>query len=378
MEEGLNRKQDGKTRDDWLDRLDVTRDEICFVGRSDHYCVGVVDMVDSTKITLGLGGKSKVQSYYAAFLNPMARIVRAFEANVVKTVGDALIFYFPATADSASEIAFVNVLKCLTAMLEARDEINKGLFSMRLPAVSYRISADYGMIDFASSKSQTTEDLYGTTMNLCSKINSAARENSMVIGGDLYRIIKPFKFEKAYQFREVKSSSFGFKFSYPVYSVEQRDIAQYDHGPLRHDLLKAPGLAQSSPAREKGKKAGSRIMLVDDNEDMLFTFESYLAAYGHHVDSFSHPGEAVRHFADVGKDHYRLVVLDLKMPGIDGIQAHRMLREIDSKVRVLFVSALDTSADLVNSVSKASLQALLLRKPVDKERFVRAVNALLA
>ena len=54
----------------------------------------------------------------------------------------------------------------------------------------YRISADYGRLSIAKSLTSQSYDLFGPTMNLCAKINSKAAPNSMVIGSDLYQMLK--------------------------------------------------------------------------------------------------------------------------------------------------------------------------------------------
>lgn len=71
--------------------------------------------------------------------------------------------------------------------------------SERLSSLNYRISADYGIVAVAKSKSFQSDDLFGSAMNLCAKINSKARANGMVIGEDLYQLVKfleDFRFVK--------------------------------------------------------------------------------------------------------------------------------------------------------------------------------------
>jgi len=49
--------------------------------------------------------------------------------------------------------------------------------------LSYRISADYGRVEVARSTTSQSDDLFGPTMNICSKINSKAPSNGVAIGG---------------------------------------------------------------------------------------------------------------------------------------------------------------------------------------------------
>jgi class 3 adenylate cyclase len=65
-------------------------------------------------------------------------------------------------------------------MILARDIINAKLDAQNLLPVSYRISADYGRVEVATSTSSRTQDLFGSPMNICAKINSMAEPNGLV------------------------------------------------------------------------------------------------------------------------------------------------------------------------------------------------------
>ena len=86
-------------------------------------------------------------------------------------MGDSLIYYFPETADVTKWSGFKSVLESATTMISAHNIINAKLSEEKLPSVDYRISADYGRVEIAKSSSSMTDDLFGTTINLCSKIN---------------------------------------------------------------------------------------------------------------------------------------------------------------------------------------------------------------
>ena len=148
-------------------------------------------------------------------------MAKNYGAKIIKNAGDGLIFYFPDSSDPANEAAFKDILECFTTMILARDIINAKLHSVNLPSVSYRISADYGRVEVATSTSSKGEDLFGSTMNICAKINSMAEPNGIVIGGDLYRIVKSFSFvNNGYEFRELQGGySIGFDNKYPVYTA---------------------------------------------------------------------------------------------------------------------------------------------------------------
>ena len=198
-------------------RLKNTLDnEISFNGGYKNYCICIVDIVNSGKITATLP-KAKVCKYYSIFLNSMAMIAKEFGGKVVKNVGDSLLYYFPQTSNSSDKHSFVDPLECSIAMIEAHGIINQKMHEEGLPPVNYRISADYGSVVTAKTIDSSNEDVFGATVNICAKINRIAMPNSMVIGSDLYEVVKSFD---GYQFEPVAVYSSGFKLQYPVYSVK--------------------------------------------------------------------------------------------------------------------------------------------------------------
>jgi class 3 adenylate cyclase len=193
-------------------------EEISFSGLRQNYCVCFIDMMNSTKIASNLSG-AELDKYYSIFLNAMATLVRNFGGKIIKNAGDALIYFFPGTADSSNNrlSAFKDVLECGITMIAAHRVINSKMQAERLPSLNYRISADYGIVAIAKSKSSQTNDLFGSAMNMCAKINSKAPANGMVIGEDLYQLVKSlqdFRFKRVEKQPDTKYNQ------YPAYIVQ--------------------------------------------------------------------------------------------------------------------------------------------------------------
>jgi len=182
-------------------------EEITFTGGSQNCCVCFIDIVDSTRITtVEITDSEKIKIYYSIFINTMAAIARNFDGTIIKNTGDSLIYYFPKTMGRVgkSEMTnFKNVFECGLTMLAVHPIINAKLKEKGLAELSYRISADYGKVEVAKSLTSTSEDLFGPTVNLCSKINSKASPNQMVIGNNLYQITKSIFDNKEYHFNRV-------------------------------------------------------------------------------------------------------------------------------------------------------------------------------
>lgn len=188
---------------------------VAFSGNTERYCVGLVDMVDSTRTAATIGNE-KISTYYQIFLNSMSRILSRFGGFVIKNIGDCLVYYFPESSRSNRKYGFMSCLECCLAMIEYHDTICRKLNREGLPNVDYRISADYGSVVLMKSSNSTSIDMIGPPVNMCSKINHAAATNGAVIGGDLYSMVHKFG---DYKFKEVKGFSLGFKHSYPIYEV---------------------------------------------------------------------------------------------------------------------------------------------------------------
>ncbi len=191
---------------------------VAFTTQSHSYCVGCVDMVNSTKISAYLSS-DKLSLYYETFLNSMARIIGNFEGKVIKNIGDCLLYYFPLSEDCCDLDKVAKCLDCGITMIKAQRMISDELISNGLPSLSYRVSADYGSVIIMNTNSSKEIDMIGPPVNMCSKINHSAKSNEFVIGGDFYEVIK--KMEK-YNFSQVNEFNVGLKSGYPVYKVQSK------------------------------------------------------------------------------------------------------------------------------------------------------------
>jgi adenylate cyclase len=195
---------------------DLATEDVSFSGLRNNYCVSYVDLVGSTKIASQLS-EEMLSKYYELFLNSAAKIAKNFAAKIIKNAGDCLIYYFPKTAVSSETAAFKQVIECAIALLDARQIINRNLYDKNLPTISYRISADYGRLEMVKTASSRTKDFFGSTMNLCAKMNAKAEPNSLVIGESLYKIVKSLK---GYHFKIKDSYSLDSNTDYVIYSVQ--------------------------------------------------------------------------------------------------------------------------------------------------------------
>jgi class 3 adenylate cyclase len=79
-------------------------------------------------------------------------------------------------------------------ILDARHVVNQELSKQHLPPFNYRITVNFGILDLALVGDYSQVDLFGSTINICSKINSSSFSitNQIIIGDNFYRILKSF------------------------------------------------------------------------------------------------------------------------------------------------------------------------------------------
>ena len=78
------------------------------------------------------------------------------------------------------------------------------------------------------------------------------------------------------------------------------------------------------------------ILIVDDESDITFTIKSILEDNGFKVDSFTDSISALDNYQI---NFYDLVILDIKMPKMDGFQLYTKIREQDPKTKICFLTA---------------------------------------
>src|SRR5918911_368219 len=357
-----------------------TEDEISFSSESQTYCVGFVTMVDSIAFTFEINDPNKTRRYYSIFINTLSSIARSFGAKIIKSTDTSLIYYFPKTSSQSSGItnisAFKDVILCGITMITANPDINAKLSEEGLPPLHYKISADYGRVEIArSSTSPETEDLFGPTMNACAKINAMAPQNGMVIGSDLYYIVKKLSIleNEYYEFKKIGEYSVAasFKLQYPVYALVDKKNRFNPLTGHKHNS-KHNSFVQVSHQRVYN------ILVVDDEPDILLTFKTFLSSASHeyNVDAFTSSQKALDRFSQVERSYYSLVIMDVRMPDLNGLELYCRLKSINPAVKVLFVSALGV-AEEISSILTQIRSDDVIQKPVDRENFICKVKSII-
>ena len=120
---------------------------------------------------------------------------------------------------------------------------------------------------------------------------------------------------------------------------------------------------------------GQRIMLVDDEEQLLHTMEVALMMYGYSSISFNRAADAFARLieAQAQDENFNLLVTDIHMPGMDGCELLRKVREAAIKIPALLITGGEISPELKRLIDEGML---LLRKPFTLQQFIDSVQAM--
>ena len=119
----------------------------------------------------------------------------------------------------------------------------------------------------------------------------------------------------------------------------------------------------------------SRILLVDDEPDIILVMKLVLEENGFKVDSFTDASEALENFRTGICD---LVIIDVKMPVIDGFSLYEKIKKLDGKVAICFLTAADDVSYKTSKKKHPSInENCVIHKPVDNESLLRQIKSTL-
>jgi DNA-binding response OmpR family regulator len=131
-------------------------------------------------------------------------------------------------------------------------------------------------------------------------------------------------------------------------------------------------------SEEKSRLKTGNIIMVDDEPDVNITIKTALEENGDfQVDTFNGAESALTAFKP---GHYDLAILDVKMPRMNGFQLCRKLREIDKKLKICFLTAVElTYLQDIDSVIINDFRAdCFVAKPVNTTDLIKRLKVILS
>ena len=148
-----------------------------------------------------------------------------------------------------------------------------------------------------------------------------------------------------------------------------------------HSSINGNSLQKSqSTTSEKLSSFTKRILIVDDDLDIIFTFKKGLEAENERssnkvffkVNSYNDPLLALSEFKP---DLYDLILIDINMPKMDGVELSSKISELDANVKICFITAGDANVEVLRELYPTRGIGCFINKPITIENLIRRVKA---
>jgi len=108
---------------------------------------------------------------------------------------------------------------------------------------------------------------------------------------------------------------------------------------------------------------------VEDDTTIVVPFQFILESEGYHVDTASTGRQAIE---NIGKNEYQVVILDMKLPDMQGIEVAREIRNKTDEINLIIMTGYPNLVDSIEALDIGISEILL--KPINADEFLRTVE----
>jgi DNA-binding response OmpR family regulator len=117
-----------------------------------------------------------------------------------------------------------------------------------------------------------------------------------------------------------------------------------------------------------------RVLIVDDEADVNTALREVLELNGFSVDAYEDPLLALENFKP---QFYSLLILDIKMPELNGFALYREIKKLDKEVKLCFLTAGEMYYGDYSDVFSTLPANCFIRKPVDNEELIKRITEIM-
>jgi CheY-like chemotaxis protein len=117
------------------------------------------------------------------------------------------------------------------------------------------------------------------------------------------------------------------------------------------------------------------ILIVDDEPDITLIFTIVLEADNFIVETYNDPLLALSNYK---QGYFDLVLIDLKMPGMNGFELFKSIRKIDNKIKIGFLTASEQYHEQFRDEEFSKLHKdLFIQKPIENDELIKKINKMI-
>lgn len=121
---------------------------------------------------------------------------------------------------------------------------------------------------------------------------------------------------------------------------------------------------------------GKKVLVVDDDLDITLLIKEGLELKGFHIESYNDPQVALQEFKP---GFYDLMLVDIRMPKLNGFEFYHEVRRSDISVKVCFITALSISYEEISKTLPPELvtRKNIIQKPIGIKELANKINEIL-
>ena len=128
--------------------------------------------------------------------------------------------------------------------------------------------------------------------------------------------------------------------------------------------------------RDQTAVSRRRVLLVDDEPDICMIYQMVLEDAGYECVSYTDPVKALKDFRI---DYYDLILLDIKMPVLNGFELCKKIREVDKTAHIVFITAAEQYYEKFRTQHFPELGKInYIQKPIGNDELVQIVDSIVA
>jgi CheY-like chemotaxis protein len=133
---------------------------------------------------------------------------------------------------------------------------------------------------------------------------------------------------------------------------------------------------QEKRLHNQTRRTKKRILLVDDEPDICMVYQIVLQDAGFECIPYT---DSVNAQQDFRPNYYDLILLDIIMPMLDGLEFCKKIRELDKNIQIIFITASEEYYEKFRSQHFPELGKInYIQKPIGNEELIRIVNMIIA